>query len=566
MKKYIVVIISVIAVFSALAQNPNLTVSSLNGVSVDSILQQHLQGDGVVMSGFGNGVFSSNQAGKFNGQTTVTYDQIGTFNRNGFTDFPFETGLVLTTGNVSVAEGPNSTYNASTQVNNHYTDVSLSQYTTNTVMSTASLEFDFIASSDMFSVNYIFGSEEYCEYVNTNFNDVFAISLTGLDPVTLLVTTKVVSIVPGTITTNNPNGIPVNIDNVNHGQHGPGGGTGTQPSNSQYFICNGGNTNGIQYDGYTTALSAQSNVFACQNYHVKIAVANVGDNSLDSGVFLEESSFSSPQVEIGQVWSTEEGGDTLAQYCRDMDLTFSFQHPVLTSSTAIIINTGGDALLGTDYIMSKSDGTQITLDNNSFYYPVGDSVQLVHVEILPTAQFATDTTVKTVYLYVTTQGCSGNGMLQPYFHKTDTIILHLKAASPDTSEFTVSCPDSCYTWNGVEYCESGDYTQEDECHVMILHLTITVGVDEYQNVDFKVYPNPTSAILNVECTMNNEQLKNTEIQVMDAYGKLVRSVETRFIASSQRSQINISELSAGVYFVKLVADDRVIAVRKIVKQ
>ena len=65
--------------------------------------------------------------------------------------------------------------------------------------------------------------------------------------------------------------------------------------------------------------------------------------------------------------------------------------------------------------------------------------------------------------------------------------------------------------------------------------------------------------------MNNEQLKNTEIQFLDAYGKLVRTVKTRFIMS-QRTQINISDLAAGTYFVKLVADDRVIAVRKIVKQ
>lgn len=561
MKKYIVVIISVIAVLSALAQNPNLTVSSLNGVSVDSILQQHLQGDGVVMSGFGNGVFSSNQAGKFNGQTTVTYDQIGTFNRNDFTGFPFETGLVLTTGNVSVAAGPNNSGNASSAVWPYYVESQLSSMTTLSLNGSASLEFDFIAESDMFSLNYILGSEEYCEYVGSSYNDVFAIFLTGLDPVTLITTTKVVSIVPGTVS------IPVSINNVNHGYHSGGSGPGTNPSNSQYFICNSENTNGIQYDGYTTALSAQSNVFACQNYHVKIAVANVGDNVFDSGVFLEESSFSSPQVEIGQVWSTEEGGDTLVQNCRDMDLAFMIQHPVLTSSTAILINTAGDAILGTDYVIIKPNGTSLVPENNTFYFQVGDTVQLVHVEILPTAQFDTDTTVKTVFLYITTQGCDSYGDLAPHFHRTDTVVLHLKAASPDTTEFTVICPDSCYTWNGVDYCESGDYIQDiNECEVMVLHLTITVGVDEYQDVDFKVYPNPTSAILNVECTMNNELLKSTEIQVMDAYGKLVRTVETRFIASSQRSQINISELSAGVYFVKLVADDRVIAVRKIVKQ
>ena len=73
--------------FSAVAQDDNLTVTSLVDTHVDSILQQHLVGGGVILSN-----------GKFNYQAgNVTYPQIGSFNRNGFTIFPFATGLVLTT-------------------------------------------------------------------------------------------------------------------------------------------------------------------------------------------------------------------------------------------------------------------------------------------------------------------------------------------------------------------------------------------------------------------------------------------------------------------------------------
>ena len=116
MKKYILLIVSVLTVCNVIAQNPNLTVSSLNGVSVETILQQHFQGEGVIISGFPGYDFIDPNTGlvrhaKFNGQTgNVSYPQIGTFNRNGFTDFPFEKGLVMTTGNVSVAAGPNNTF------------------------------------------------------------------------------------------------------------------------------------------------------------------------------------------------------------------------------------------------------------------------------------------------------------------------------------------------------------------------------------------------------------------------------------------------------------------------
>ena len=50
------------------------------------------------------------------------------------------------------------------------------------------------------------------------------------------------------------------------------------------------------------------------------------------------------------------------------------------------------------------------------------------------------------------------------------------------------------------------------------------------------------------------------------YGKLVRTVETVHAPSLQRTGIDISDLASGVYFVKLVAEDKTIAVRKVVKQ
>lgn len=422
MKRYItLLIVNVLAVLSVVAQNQNLTVSSLVGQSVENILQAHLAGEGVLITGCDcPNVFSA--PAKFNNQTgNVTYPQIGTFNRNGFTNFPFASGLVLTTGNVSVAAGPNNGTSVSAQVTPGYTESALSSYTTNTVFNSASLEFDFIAMADEFAFNYIFASEEYCEYVNSSFNDVFAFLLTGIDPVTYTTTTKNVAIVPGTVST------PVTINNVNHGYHGSGSGPGTSPSNSNYFICNAGNSTGVQYDGYTTALAAQSVILACQTYHMKLAVANVGDNGYDSGVFLEEGSFYSPRVQIDELWDAPDYGDTLIQNCREMDLVFSIDRPMLTSNTSIIINAAGTALLGQDYIMTMPDGSHISSENNTFFFPEGDTLQMVHVKMLPTAHFPEGVNIKSVVLYIVTQGCTGNGNLMPYFHVEDTVYLWLRA-------------------------------------------------------------------------------------------------------------------------------------------
>lgn len=431
MQKHILLIISVLC-FSSLFAQQNLTVTSLTGTPVDTILQRHLQGEGVLISGFGHEVFDVSQTGKFNGQTgNVTYPQIGVFHRNGFASFPFATGLVMTTGNVSVAAGPNNSAGHSSPVSNPYHEQQLSSLATNSINGSASLEFDFIAMADEFAFNYIFASEEYPEYACSYYNDVFAFFLTGIDPVTYQTTTKNVAIIPGTVTAANPNGIPVTINAINAGPGTSGSSSqctppGSSAPYSSYYVSNpsGG---GVQYDGYTTALTAGAVIFACQTYHMKLAVANVGDNSLDSGVFLEEGSFYSPRVEVNQSWETEVGGDTLIQNCRNLDLTFTLDKPSLTSNTSIIIETSGNAVMGVDYSLIKSNGDTMTLENNSFTYPEGDTIQLVHVKMMPSVQFTDPNQVKEAVLYVVTQGCSGYGNLTDFLQKRDTLVLHFRA-------------------------------------------------------------------------------------------------------------------------------------------
>lgn len=435
MRKSIFLVLSILSFVIVNAQN-NLTVTSLSGTHVDTILKHHLEGEGVIITN-----------GKFNNVTgNVTYPQIGTFNRNNFTTFPFSTGLVLTTGNVSVAAGPNNSSGATSAVSPSYTESQLSSLATSSINGSASLEFDFLASADTFAFNYIFGSEEYCEYVNSSFNDVFAFFLTGIDPVTYQTTTKNVAIIPGTITASNPNGTPVSINNVNSGNPCGSGG-----SNSTYYIDNN-STNGVQYDGYTTALSASATIFGCQNYHMKLAIANVGDNSLDSGVFLEEGSFYSPHVEIHQDWENDLiGGDTLIQNCRELDLTFTLPRPALTAYTSIIINTAGNAVLGQDYALIKPDGSEVTIEENEFSYQPGDTVQKVHVKMLPTVQFTPDNPTKTAILYIMTQGCTNNADLMDMFQARDTIILHLRAND------SVRLRDTAFT-----RCERLDYIEVEQ--------------------------------------------------------------------------------------------------------
>ena len=69
-------------------------------------------------------------------------------------------------------------------------------------------------------------------------------------------------------------------------------------------------------------------------------------------------------------------------------------------------------------------------------------------------------------------------------------------------------------------------------------------------VDIILYPNPTRDYINVECTMNNVQCSGVE--VIDMYGKVVR---TDVGANNDSpTQINVSGLAAGMYFVRVTTD------------
>ena len=121
-----------------------------------------------------------------------------------------------------------------------------------------------------FNVAFVFGSEEYPEWVTGAYNDGFGIFVSGPNPL------------GGNYTNYNmarlPNGQLVSIDNVNSN------------FNSGYFNIN--NTSVMQYDGYTDGLTAQLSVIPCSTYHIKIIIADAGDEVFDSGIFLGAGSFS----------------------------------------------------------------------------------------------------------------------------------------------------------------------------------------------------------------------------------------------------------------------------------
>jgi gliding motility-associated-like protein len=188
-------------------------------------------------------------------------------------------GVILCTGDITDAAGPNNDDQAGLNVGGPITDPDLEIFATSNIQDVQGIEFDFVPTGTTVSFDYVFASEEYCEFVNTGMNDLFGffISGPGING-SFSFNGENLAIVPST-------SLYVTIDNVN------------QIDNSAYFVPNrancGATTNmtDIQYDGWTTVLTATANVIPCEQYHIRLVIADVGDGIFDSAVFLGAGSF-----------------------------------------------------------------------------------------------------------------------------------------------------------------------------------------------------------------------------------------------------------------------------------
>ncbi|WP_177428304.1 choice-of-anchor L domain-containing protein, partial [Candidatus Venteria ishoeyi] len=271
----------------------------------------------------------------------VTYtgdnQSIGYFHRSTAAappNFPFPGGIVMTSGTAMNAAGPNNSgsisYNSSGP-----SDPTLNALIPQSTNDACVLEFDFIPADNVVAFRYIFGSDEYLEWVNSSFNDVFAFFLSGpsCNTANPPYNNLNIAIVPGTST-------PVSINNVNN------------VSNNNFYYNNGTGATpageACQYDGYTMPLWAHKCVIPCETYHIKLAVADAGDSSLDSGVFLKEGSFLSGEVVSMNNINPVGDNTEIIEGCENF---YVFTRTDTTDTSAplpILMNISGTASVGGD--------------------------------------------------------------------------------------------------------------------------------------------------------------------------------------------------------------------------
>jgi hypothetical protein len=242
-----------------------ITVLDLTGPLAPEDLANSLAGEGITVSNV-TFVGAEVAAGTFNGGTGI---------------LGFESGIVLGTGQVVDVVGPN-VFDDLTTENLMPGDPDLDALVTPlTTQDATVLEFDFVPAGDTLFFHYVFSSDEYNEFVNSQFNDVFVFLVNGVNCATVGVEAA-----------------PVTINTVNNGNP-----FGTEPnSNPDLYRNNDPNDPGAtidtEMDGLTVVLNCGANVTANATNHMKLAIADTSDMQYDTNVFLEAGSLTTEPTDV----------------------------------------------------------------------------------------------------------------------------------------------------------------------------------------------------------------------------------------------------------------------------
>ncbi|MBK7297665.1 MAG: choice-of-anchor L domain-containing protein [Flavobacteriales bacterium] len=487
----------------------------------------------------GGGVTASNVT--FNGVLNAPIDvQVGSFNGTNC-NVGIASGVILATGDIDVALGPNNAAGATLGDGDGQGDPDLDEASNSTTYDRAVLEFDFIPSGDSLEFRYVFGSEEYLEFVNAGYNDAFGFFLSGPDiSGPYLNNAANIALIPNS-------GLPVTIDNLN------------DLVNSSYYVDNGdgftqpnsSDEQYIQFDGFTVVLTAKAVVQCGQTYHIKIAIADAGDPILDSGVFIEGGSFTSPNAIDLEIVTASAAG-TLTEGCTDA--FFTITRPESDSTLTVNIAVSGTAINGTDYTQIPSAFT-IPDGQNSISFPVSaflDGISEGVEEIILTATFINlcgDTSISTASVpildYVPIDAMTNNLELDC---TQDSVSVSVLA--------TGGFGELSYLWNTGDQMAStwlsglidGTYsvTITDDCA-----QSVTEQLDVFSGCEI-IIPNvfsPNGDGYNDFFVIDHIESRSNTLNIYNRWGNVV--YETR----NYRNQWNGRDLPDGTYYYVLQVTD-----------
>ncbi len=378
----------------------NVTSGTAIPMTPTEFIQNYLVGTGVTVTNAtfnGSSEMLSLMGTRVCDMSTVNIaDQIGIFTATGeaFGQLKIAGGIILAAGKVEDADlrnVPNA--HASTAMCSG-ADPDLAILGGGDSKDRAVLEFDFIPQTDNLSFRYVFASEEFDDFCSGGVNDSFGFFLSSSDISGGMGYTNDavnIALLPNSLS-------PVTINNICSKDY--------HVLTGDYSWWNGdgkevppyvkGNGTIFTYDRFTKVFTASYSVNCGQTYHIKIAISDIQDMIFDSGIFLEQNSFSSTSTTPSTTFSNPETGELLVPGCSTTDLIYTIPEPKTATVTVdLTIDPSGTA-------------TQADILPNPFpahlYIPTGmTQTPAIHIEALPAAFPGPD---KTLIITATVTNCA----------------------------------------------------------------------------------------------------------------------------------------------------------------
>ena len=327
-----------------------------------------------------------------NVQFTGSPTQIGQITGFDVTEFPIEAGLILST---EVANNPANIDEGCIEdfiddglevsgdadllnIANSVPPLIGQAFSVTSVNDICAIEFDFVATGDTVRFNYVFGSDEYLAWVNSQYNDIFGFFLSG-PGINGPYADNAVNLaeVPGS----DPQ-LAITISSVN------------DVTNAAYYIDNPGNDVLCQ-NGYTAKLTAESEVECGETYHIRLAIADGSDTALESFVILESGSFESNSVvevdlniNVGADLETdnpvifEDCGEAMLTFTRPIETIIDIEEMVIIDYSSSTATNGVDFTLLPDTVFFPPFVTVQQFPLDAFEDGIAEGSETVIMEIL----------------------------------------------------------------------------------------------------------------------------------------------------------------------------------------
>ncbi|MEM9050524.1 MAG: choice-of-anchor L domain-containing protein [Bacteroidota bacterium] len=459
---------------------------------------------------------------------------------SGIPDFPEGRGVILTTGNAANIFGPNDT-EAKTTINNAPGDPLVTQITGNSSFDACILEFDVVPVGDSLEFNFTFASEEYDEYVGTPFNDFFGFFISGPgiagDPG--LDGLENIAVLPGTST-------PVGINTVHNGNPD----LGVPPLNPEFYVGNPlGLTSPIQYDAWTTGLSAVKQVTPCDTFSIKLVIADVADPEWDSAVLIEEirsSNVSLSQTNEGDLASTIEG-------CNNGTVTFT-RTPVINQDAVITFFVDGTATNGVDYNQIGDDPDPSV--PKTITIPAGQAS--ISIDIIPIDDGIIEGE-EFIDIFVGNPNCSGTVQDSIRVFINDSINVSIDpplafVCLGDSLTFDVTADDNAsFSWSPTDYLNDSNIKEPTTTPLLDINYLLTVTAAACQSTAISEIRVSDVQLdfdqVDVACAGDNTGSIDMTITGGESPYEIVWSGPNGFTSMDE----DISNLEAGLYVV-LVTD------------